>query len=218
MKFRTVIFTITLLLLQNLSFAQEKIVDQQASELLNKISSIIKNYKNIEIDFTYNLENQKEHISEKTHGTVILKDDKYRLNLMGMEQLFDGEKIYMISSEDEEINISKAQEEENIITPSKIFTFFEKGFEYQMDIIQSIKGRDIQYIKLTPENKNENLKQILLGVDLQTQHIYKVIQQEKNGSNTTITINNFKTDIPLSETLFTFDANKYPDFFINDLE
>ena len=217
MKFRTVIFTITLLLLQNLSFAQEKIVDQQASELLNKISSIIKNYKNIEIDFTYNLENQKEHISEKTHGTVILKDDKYRLNLMGMEQLFDGEKIYMISSEDEEINISKAQEEENIITPSKIFTFFEKGFEYQMDIIQSIKGRDIQYIKLTPENKNENLKQILLGVDLQTQHIYKVIQQEKNGSNTTITINNFKTDIPLSETLFTFDANKYTDFFINDL-
>ena len=57
-----------------------------------------------------------------------------------------------------------------------------------------------------------------MGIDIETKHIYKIIETGKNGTSTTITVNSFKTDQPLSKTLFTFDANKYTDYYINKLD
>jgi len=48
-----------------------------------------------------------------------------------------------------------------------------------------------------------------MGVDAETKHIYKLIYTGKNSTTTTITVNSFKTNQPLSKTLFTFDENKY---------
>lgn len=58
---------------------------------------------------------------------------------------------------------------------------------------------------------NTEINSILLGIDAETKHIYKVIETGKNGTVTTITVNSFKTNQPLSKTLFTFDESKYKD-------
>jgi len=50
-----------------------------------------------------------------------------------------------------------------------------------------------------------------LGIDTQTKHIHKLIQTGQNGTKTTLTVNSFRTDKPLSGTLFTFDEKKYVD-------
>ena len=42
-------------------------------------------------------------------------------------------------------------------------------------------------------------------------HIYKLIETGQNGTKTTITVNSFKTNQPLSKSLFTFDEQKYVD-------
>jgi len=78
-----------------------------------------------------------------------------------------------------------------------------------MDILQNVNGRKIQFVKLTPIDTNSEIKNILLGIDAETKHIYKVIETGKNGTTTTITVNTFKTDQTLSKTLFTFDEAKY---------
>ena len=78
-----------------------------------------------------------------------------------------------------------------------------------MDILQNVQGRKIQYVKLTPMDTNSEVKSRLLGIDAETKHIYKLIETGKNGTTTTITVNSFKTDQALSETLFTFDEQKY---------
>ena len=108
--------------------------------------------------------------------------------------------------------------EEDVITPSKMLSFYEDGYTYTLDIEQSIKGRKIQYIKLTPIDSNSEIEYILLGIDSQTKHIYNLIQLGKNGTKTTFTVNSFKTNEPLPKTLFTFEANKYQDYYINKLD
>ena len=82
---------------------------------------------------------------------------------MGVEQLFDGEKVYMIIHEDEEVIVKKPNNSGDVTTlsPSKMLTFYESGFTYKMDILQNVKGRKIQYVKLTPTNSDSELKQIL---------------------------------------------------------
>ncbi|TGV04626.1 LolA family protein [Flavivirga rizhaonensis] len=195
-------------------FAQNK-----AKTLLNEVSKKVKSYKNISIDFKYTLENTSENIKQETRGDVIMKGDQYKLNILGVIRLFDGKTLYTISPEDEEVTItSENDNEEDAITPSKMLSFYEDGYIYSTDIEQSIKGRKIQYIKLIPIDSKSEIKYILLGIDSQTKHIYNLIQLGKNNTKTTLTVNSFKTNEPLSKTLFTFDANKYEDYYINKLD
>jgi outer membrane lipoprotein-sorting protein len=191
----------------------------KAKTLLKEVSSKVKSYDNMVIDFKYTLENSAENMSQETRGDVSINGNKYVLNLMGTTQIFDGKKIYTIIPEDQEINISNyVAEDDNNITPSKMLTFYQEGYTYKWDITQDIKGRKIQYIKLTPIDSNADVKNILLGIDSQTKHIYNLIQTQDNGTKITITIKSFKTNQPLAKTLFTFKEDRYKDFYINRLD
>ncbi|MGK0174854.1 MAG: outer membrane lipoprotein-sorting protein, partial [Ulvibacter sp.] len=136
---------LVLLLISTLSISIA--TSQSAKALLNEVSTKAKSYDNIQIDFKYNLNNAKENVNQDTRGNVTLAGDKYILNMLGTTRLFDGKKIYSIVPEDEEVTISNynAQEDKEI-TPSKMLTFYEKGYTYKMDIVQSIRGRKIQFV------------------------------------------------------------------------
>ena len=206
---------LTLVVLFNInSFSQKS-----GKALLKEVSDKVNGYKNISIDFKYVLENTSENIKQETRDDVVLEGDKYKLHILGVTRLFDGKTLYNISPEDEEVTVStKKDDDEHIIAPSKMLSFYENGYTSNMDIIQDVKGRKIQYVKLIPIDSNSEINYILLGIDAQTKHIYNLIQIGKNGTKTTLTVNSFKTNEPLSRTLFTFDANKYKDYYINKLD
>ena len=193
--------------------------DKKAKELLDQVTAKIKSYDNITIDFKYTLNNLKENINKESKGNVIIQDNKYVLNFMGVTRIFDGKKSYTVVPEDEEVTVSGINEkDDNAITPSKMLTFFNSGYKYNWDILQDVKGRKIQYIKLVPSNSKDQRKEILLGIDSQTKTIFNVIEIGKNGTKTTLIVNSFKTNQPLSKNQFNFVASKYPNYYINKLD
>ena len=191
----------------------------KAEKLLNEVSQKVKAYDNMVIDFKYALDNTAENMSQETKGDLSLSGEKYVLNLFGVTQMFDGKKTYIIKPEDEEIDITSYREEDsNSISPSKIFSFYEEGYNYEMDITQNVGGREIQYVKLTPKDSNAEIRNILLGIDKQTKHIYNLIQTQDNGTKITITVKSFKTNQPLAKNLFTFNESRYSNYYINRLD
>ena len=193
--------------------------DAKAESLLNEVSQKIKTYKNISLDFKYELNNISENINQETRGDVVIEGEKYKLNVLGITRIYDGKTLYTISPEDEEVTISSDNtDEEGTITPSKMLSFYEDGYTYKMDIIQNVREKKIQYVKRNPIDTNSEIKNILLGIDATTKHIYNLIENGKNGTKTTLTVNSFKTDEPISKTLFTFDESKYSDYFINKID
>lgn len=210
------LFSIALFILASLTVQAQ---DKQAKELLDDVTAKIKSYSNITIDFKYNLNNSKENINQESKGNVIIEGNKYVLNFMGATKIFDGKKTYTVVPEDEEVTVSSVNDsDEKSITPSKMLTFFNSGYKYSMDILQNVKGRKIQYIKLIPNSGKDQRKEVLLGIDIQTKHIYNLIEVGKNGTKTTLTVNSFKTNQPLSKNQFIFVANKYPNYYINKLD
>ncbi|WCO02920.1 LolA family protein [Psychroserpens ponticola] len=207
------IVLVVIVLISSFGFAQD------AETLLNDVYDKTKSYENISIDFKYVLENTSESINQETRGDVVIQGDNYVLNILGLTQIYDGTTLYTISPEDEEVTISSDNtEEETTITPSKMLSFYKEGYTYEMDIVQNVKGRKIQYVKLNPIDTNSEIKQVLLGIDAHTKHIYNLIEIGKNGTKTTLTVNSFKTNEPISKTLFTFDKSKYGDYYINRLD
>ena len=139
---------ITFILL--ISFAVQA-QDKKAKSLLDQVTAKVKSYNNIVIDFKYSLNNSQENINQDSKGNVTLKGNQYVLNFMGMTKIYDGKKTYTIVPEDEEINISTVNEnDDSAVTPSKMLTFFNKGYKYSMDILQNVRGRKNSIRKINP--------------------------------------------------------------------
>jgi len=201
---------ITLIALLLISFGVQAQNSDKAKKLLDEVSGKIKSYNNISLDFTY------QNGSQEGKGKATIQGEKYTVDFMGITQIFDGSKIYIINPNDEEVTVASNSEDQGI-SIAGLLTFYQNGYTYIWDKTQNMGGKTIQYIKLIPTN-NRDVKEIYLGIDTQTKHIYNRTDVFKNGSKVIITVNSFKTNQALSKNHFTFTKSKYPNYYINNLD
>ena len=205
------LFVITLLV-NTAAFSQQK---DEARILLDAVSTTMKSYNNMALDFSTSLTNEEAGIYEgdelPTKGSITLQGEKYNLNYLGNTFIFDGLKLYVINHDEKEvmINDQDLQEDDGVIYPSKLLTFYKEGYEYKMGVIKNIKGRKVQFIDLTPIDTDSEIVKVNLGIDIKTSHIYKLIQFGDNGTKTILTIDQFKSNQNISKEMFQFDQNSY---------
>ncbi len=197
--------------------------NSDAELLLNKVSENIKSYENIYINYAYTLQNLEEDINQTNNGSFVTENDSWRFEMLGVTRIFDGEKLYSISPDDEEVTISSQDpEDETTITPNQMLYFYEDGYYFEMDESRLIGNgkfrKKIQYVKLIPKDSEAEIKYILLGIDTEFNQIYEVIETGKNETVTTISIVDFEFNLPLDAKLFVFDEDKYKDYYMNILD
>ncbi len=218
-KMKKYIF-LTISIFYSLSYSQ---VDTDAENLLNKVSENIKSYDNIYINYTYTLNNLEEDINYTNRGSFITEKDNWRFEMLGITRIFDGDKLYTISPDDEEVTISSQNpEDETTITPNKMLYFYEEGYYFEMGSVKYIGNTDfrkkIQYVKLIPMDSEADIKYIDLGIDTEFNQIYEVVETGKNETITTISIVDFEFNVSLNENLFVFDSAKYDGYYMNILD
>ena len=102
------------------------------------------------------------------------------------------------------------------ISPTKLLSFYEEGYGYEWDIQQRVMGRNIQYIKLLPTATSEEVKYLLLGIDLDRLQVYRLIEVGLNRTLTTLTLKSQEFNIALPEDYFEFNPAEYPNYYINE--
>src|SRR5690554_437928 len=202
--------TITIITLLLVTFGVQAQNSDKAKKLLDEVATKIKNYNNISLDFTFQAGNQGGT------GKASIQGEKYVVDFMGVTQVFDGSKIYIINPNDEEVTISSNTDNQGV-SIANLLTFYQQGYTYVWDTTQKLGGKTIQYIKLIPI-QSRDVKEVYLGIDLQSKHIYSRTDVFKNGSKVIITVNSFKTNQTLSKNHFTFTKSKYPNYYINNLD
>ena len=193
-------------------FAQN---DPKAEEILQQVSANLAEQKNITLEFTHTLENKIVNIKQSSQGTAIIQGDKYVLNYLDNIILFDEKNSYVISPENEEVNITPADDiDDESLTPSKLLTFYKKGYTYQLQK----KAGQVQFIKLTPTQESEEVLYIILGVNTSTNQITSLTEFGKNNTNTSFNITSYKPNQALAANTFIFDIKKYKalDYYINE--
>ena len=189
--------------------------DQRARQLLNQVSEVYASFETMSMTFAYQLDNATEGISQKEEGTILVDNDKYKLTIMGIQQLFDGTSIYTIDDLNEEVIVQDESSLDNPLNPLDIFEFHKEGYLLQWDIAQRVSGRDIRYIKLIPTETESKSKYLLLGIDTATKQLYKIIDLGMNGTDTTFTIEEFAANTPIAPKNFVFDDDKYKNYYID---
>ena len=209
------IFIIVLLSVASIGYAQ----NSKADQLLKEVAAKFKSYDNVVFNYKGNLQNTKSQLNMDVHGEATLSGENYNVEFMGSTYIYNGAKLYIVNREDEQITVSnQTDSDEGLISPTNILTFYEKGYRAEMDIEQTVRGRKIQYIKLTPIKSDSEYKQVLLGIDINTKHVYNAIVTENSGTKATFTLLSLKTDQPLSKKCFNFDPTDYEGWDIENLD
>ena len=131
---------------------------------------------------------------------------------MGSEQIFDGNKIYSINEEEQEVTISKTNNGENMLSPMNYLELYKKNY----NIIYVSKKNNQDIIKLTPIKSNK-IKQVLLYINFAKKQIEKVEQYAANNAKTSIIISQYKENIAVSSSVFSFNKNQYKNYLITEL-
>ena len=185
-------------------FAQK--VDSNAKNILDAVSAHYKSKNAIYFKFIYATAGKNEM------GDFYASKDKYRLKIMGSEQIFDGNKIYSINEEEQEVTISKTNNGENMLSPMNYLELYKKNY----NIIYVSKKNNQDIIKLTPIKSNK-IKQVLLYINFAKKQIEKVEQYAANNAKTSIIISQYKENIAVSSSVFSFNKNQYKNYLITEL-
>ena len=194
--------------------------DAKAKEILEKVTKKTQSLPSIEAKFTFEMNNKAENIKEKSSGTIVLKNKKYKLNIpqMGLEVLSDGETIWTYMMNANEVSISSVDEStDDLMAPERIFTIYERGFNYKF-LGESVEaGVPVYNIDLIPQKPTGDIRSIKLMVDKQKMLINGANMIGKDGNMYNVAIQQYKTDGIYKDADFVFDTTKHKSVEVVDM-
>lgn len=195
-----------------ISFAQK--IDQKSQSILDAVTSNYKSKKNTYFKFTYG--SGTGQVTKAETGIFYSSDDKYKLKIMGIEQIFDGSKVYNINDSDKEVTIAKPNDNDVMFSPLSYLESYKKDYNVTYVGKKNINGKSLDYIKMTPV-KDNGLKQVNLYVNTPQKKLVKLEQIATNNQIATINISDYKENQNLSSGIFSFDKSKYAKYLITEL-
>ncbi len=192
--------------------------DKEAQEILKGVSAKYKSYKSVKATFIVTIENPDDKSKDVQKGTIYLKGNKYKVNVAGQDVISDGKTVWTYVKDGNEVQINNVKNDENSITPSNIFTIYEKGFLFKFAGDQTTNGMVYQLVELVPvDPKKKNFFKIKLTINKNDKFITAAKVFNKNGSIHTIALDKFTPDVMTEDSIFTFSAASYPGAEVIDL-
>ena len=190
----------------------------KAKAILDKVAEKTKGYSTIRAEFSITLENLQAKVSDSFDGKIILKGDKYKLDVMGTETFFDGKTLWTYLPDAKEATISDASTmEDALLDPSTIFTIYEKNFKYIHAGETTINGKKVDIIDLFPEKRDQMYSRIKVYVYRDNLQFAKFTQIGRDGNNYIIDIKKMEINVPADDSIFRFDKSKYPGVEVIDM-
>ncbi|MFM9026558.1 MAG: LolA family protein [Bacteroidota bacterium] len=192
--------------------------DKKAQEILNGVSSRYKSYKSVKAQFTITVQSPQNNSKTIEKGTIFIKGSKYRLEIAGQEVISDGTTRWTFVKDANEVQIDNQRKDDNSITPTNIFTMYEKGWQSKFIDEKTEAGKTVQNVELVPvDPKKKTIFKVKLSVNKADKSILSAVMYDKNGSIQTIAVDKFTPEGVTDETVFVYSASKYPGAEVVDL-
>jgi len=192
--------------------------DPAAKKILDAVSARFKTFKSVQATFSFKNEDSKGAVLGNKKGTVYMKGSKYRVVINGQEIFCDGSNIWTYDKGANEVTITKLDPSSGSITPQKLFTnFYDEDFLSKLNGEKQENRKVLQEIEMTPVDKTRTFHKVYLLIDKQSKTIYSTRVLDKTGTVFTYTVNTMDTRAELPDSMFVFDASKYPGVEIIDL-
>lgn len=191
---------------------------QDSKSILDKLSAKAKGYTSISADYDSRLEDKANGIDMSQKGKILVKGDKYYLDLPDYLIISDGETNYAYDKTYNQCVIDYTEDiEDDTFSPSEMFTIWEHDFKHEFVSTVKLDGQDTYHINLFPNNPGDKPYHTLqLFVNKAKMEISKIVVKGREGSDITYKVKNFKTNVSIDDSKFKFNKTDYPGVEIID--
>ncbi len=189
--------------------------DPEAVKILDKFSENALGAPSVSMKFFLITTDQMKKTNDTLAGSIILKKDKYKLDLPDNIVWFNGEISWSYLPDEKEVTITKADKKDNSFQnkPSAIFSMYKNGYK-----IRLIEERSDSYIiDLYPEDIKGDLIRVRLTVGKSLMNLKSLEYKKRDGIIITIKIDEYNLTVKPDPGLFNFEPEKYKGVEINDV-
>lgn len=203
------------LVVGTVGLANAQKIDAKAKKILDDVTANYNSKKNSYFKFSFG-SGVNGQISKTEPGIYYAAGDKYKLKIMGTEQIFDGNKIYNINTEDMEVTVAKPNGSSAMFSPINYLTTYRKDYNVTYNGKKTVDGISVDFIKLTPV-KDNGLEAVYIFVNSAKKQMLKLEQHGNNKDIAVIAIKEYKENQNLDPNMFVFDKNKFKNYIITEL-
>lgn len=188
--------------------------EDKSKKILDEVSAKTKSYSTLKAEFSLVIE-KKDKSKDTQEGKIQTKGNKYKLEIPGHDIYCDGKSVWDFIKDANEVQVKDMEvQSEDAITPTNIFTMYEKGFKYKLDSEDGTK-QNISLFPLNPDKRKFHT--IKLTIDKNKKQITSVKMLMKDGTTQTYTIKSFEGNSTMADTVFVFNAKDHPGVSVEDL-
>ena len=174
------------------------------------LEEVMNNAMNIENSYyKFNITSENENDLLPLSGELYIKKEKYFIDTEEIDQIFDGDKLYTIIHENEEIIVSSDSNTFFNFTPKQIFNFFKDDFEIEIE-----ESQDFSF-NLTARNliQEDLIYEIIIDSNLLSIKRIDIKNRDNLILSSFLTLS-YKYNLSLPSSLFKFDKNKFNDYML----
>lgn len=193
--------------------------DAAAKTLLNKVSKTYEGYKTIQADFTITIQQPQQATGYSESGTIYMEAaaGKYHISMNSQDLISDGKTQWTVLKEEQEIQVTEADNSSDAISPVNIFSFYNEGYKYVSAPDERAGNMQLHVVELSPEDARAPYFKIKLRIDKSSNLIQDATIFDKGGIKYTYTIKNTKANPQIAADKFAFNQSSYPGMEIVDL-
>lgn len=206
------IFTILLLAIACSVSAQ---TDPAAGAVLDRFSAEALSAPSVSMKFDLRVHDKVEDTRTESEGSVVIKNNMYRLDLTENIIWFDGSAIWTLAPEVKEVTVTLPDPDDDTFfsSPSSLFDMYREGFKYRL--LREVPEGSV--IDLYPEDPSDtDFSLIRLVIDGQDR-LVSAEYRRKDGIDIYIDIKEYNLRESYPDQFFSFDSSEFPGVDIIDM-
>ena len=195
----------------------EVAIDPTAKSILDKASAKFNTEKGLSANLLVTVENEQKNKNENFKASLLLKKDKFMLDIAQVQTFYDGKTEYVYLKKEKEVNISEPQKEDlEELNPIFLMNSYRNGYKMKFIGVKEIDGKSVDIIDLYPNDRSKQFSILTIYIDKVSSMPVRFRAKGKNGINTIVKIESYK-NTSLDDKSFKFDFEKNKNIEVIDL-
>jgi outer membrane lipoprotein-sorting protein len=189
--------------------------DPQAVKILDRFAETSRNAPSVSMKFRIITTDLAEDTGDTINGSVIMRGDKFCLNLNDNITWYNGETAWNYLPAEKEVTITRPdkKDESFMSRPSTIFSIYKTGYKNRLIEEKS----DSWLIDLYPTDLKSDLIRIRLLIGKPAMNLISAEYKKKDGLVANLYVDEFNLKQRADPSLFSFSPEKYRDIEIIDM-
>jgi outer membrane lipoprotein-sorting protein len=178
-----------------------------ADELAKQVEDKYRSFETLSMDFVKMVRSKVFETKTTVQGKMIFKNpDKFRIETQDETVTSDGKFVWTYSAENAQVIKNLADRSEDFFKPYQYLSDFRSRYVPRLEGEEKVDGTRCFKLVLTPKEDDAFIINMTVWVDQKSLLAQKLIYQDLNGNQVTLTFRHIKPNRKIKDSEFVYQA------------